>query len=171
MLVTVTMSEQTVNDGFFTWAPACGPAALSLFVTWEMAGARTRRCHLDGTRCSTQRFLNGDTGLVHRLPGDLSLNHWRTSGKPEVRLHPSSNLPPNRAAKAVPLPGDIQDDKFCVELMRNSQSALKDLDILVNVAGHQQACESILDLTTKQFDETLKTNVYAMFWLGCARGI
>jgi NAD(P)-dependent dehydrogenase (short-subunit alcohol dehydrogenase family) len=67
--------------------------------------------------------------------------------------------------KAVPLPGDIQDESFCKHLVENSRSALKGLDILVNVAGHQQACESILDLTTKQFDETFKTNVYAMFWL------
>jgi NAD(P)-dependent dehydrogenase (short-subunit alcohol dehydrogenase family) len=67
--------------------------------------------------------------------------------------------------KAVPLPGDIQDESFCRQLVENSRSALKGLDILVNVAGHQQACESILKLTTKQFDETFKTNVYAMFWL------
>ena len=43
--------------------------------------------------------------------------------------------------------------------------ALKGLDILVNVAGHQQARQSIAEITTKQFDETFKTNVYAMFWL------
>jgi NAD(P)-dependent dehydrogenase (short-subunit alcohol dehydrogenase family) len=67
--------------------------------------------------------------------------------------------------KAVPLPGDLQNEKFCRELIENSRSAMKGLDILVNVAGHQQACESILDLTTEQFDETFKTNVYAMFWL------
>ena len=39
------------------------------------------------------------------------------------------------------------------------------LDILLNVAGHQQAVETIDELTTEQFDETFKTNVYAMFWL------
>ena len=35
----------------------------------------------------------------------------------------------------------------------------------MNVAGHQQARESIADITTEQFDETFKTNFYAMFWL------
>ena len=34
----------------------------------------------------------------------------------------------------------------------------------MNVAGHQQARDSIADITTEQFDETFKTNVYAMFW-------
>jgi NAD(P)-dependent dehydrogenase (short-subunit alcohol dehydrogenase family) len=67
--------------------------------------------------------------------------------------------------KAVPLPGDIQVESFCRQLVENSRSALKGLDILVNVAAHQQACESILDLTTKQFDETFTTNVSALFWL------
>ena len=56
-------------------------------------------------------------------------------------------------------------NQFSKRLVENSHSALKGLDILVNVAGHQQACESVLELTTKQFDETFKTNVYAMFWL------
>ena len=36
---------------------------------------------------------------------------------------------------------------------------------MLNVAGHQQAVESIAELTTRQFDETFKTNVYALFWL------
>ena len=71
----------------------------------------------------------------------------------------------NAGRKAVPLPGDIQDESFCKQLVEYSRSALKGLDILVNVAGHQQACEKIEKLTTEQFDETFKTNVYAMFWI------
>jgi NAD(P)-dependent dehydrogenase (short-subunit alcohol dehydrogenase family) len=71
----------------------------------------------------------------------------------------------NAGRKAVPLPGDIQDESFCKQLVEYSRSALKGLDILVNVAGHQQACEKIEKLTTEQFDETFKTNIYAMFWI------
>lgn len=67
--------------------------------------------------------------------------------------------------KAVPLPGDIQDEAFCTRLVEDARKALGGLDLLVNVAGHQQAKESIADITTEQFDETFKTNVYAMFWL------
>jgi NAD(P)-dependent dehydrogenase (short-subunit alcohol dehydrogenase family) len=39
------------------------------------------------------------------------------------------------------------------------------LDILVNNAGRQIARESILDIKPEEFDETFKTNVYAMFWI------
>ena len=67
--------------------------------------------------------------------------------------------------EAVPIPGDIRDEAFCSKLVEDSRKALGGLDLLVNVAGHQQARESIADVTTEQFDETFKTNVYAMFWL------
>jgi NAD(P)-dependent dehydrogenase (short-subunit alcohol dehydrogenase family) len=39
------------------------------------------------------------------------------------------------------------------------------LDIVVNNAARQHSADSILDLTTEQFDWTFKTNVYAMFWI------
>jgi NAD(P)-dependent dehydrogenase (short-subunit alcohol dehydrogenase family) len=36
---------------------------------------------------------------------------------------------------------------------------------LVNNAGKQQFCEKLEDLSDEQFDETFRTNVYAMFWI------
>ncbi len=39
------------------------------------------------------------------------------------------------------------------------------LDITVNNAARQVADDSIVDISTAQFDETFKTNVYAMFWI------
>lgn len=39
------------------------------------------------------------------------------------------------------------------------------MDILINNAGHQKTNESILDISTEAFDRTMKTNVYAPFWL------
>jgi len=67
--------------------------------------------------------------------------------------------------KAVSLPGDIRDERFCEKLVANAAEELGGLDILVNNAGKQQAVDSILDLTTEQFDATFKTNVYALFWI------
>lgn len=67
--------------------------------------------------------------------------------------------------KAVPLPGDIREESFCEKLVANAVQQLGGLDILVNNAGKQQAVDSILELTTEQFDATFKTNVYAMFWI------
>jgi NAD(P)-dependent dehydrogenase (short-subunit alcohol dehydrogenase family) len=67
--------------------------------------------------------------------------------------------------KAVAIPGDIRDEDFCNQLVADTVQELDGLDILVNNAGQQQSVDSILDLTTEQFDSTFKTNVYAMFWL------
>ncbi|MBE7212830.1 MAG: SDR family oxidoreductase, partial [Gluconacetobacter diazotrophicus] len=39
------------------------------------------------------------------------------------------------------------------------------LDILVNNAGKQTNQSSIADIDDEQFDRTLKTNLYAMFWI------
>jgi NAD(P)-dependent dehydrogenase (short-subunit alcohol dehydrogenase family) len=39
------------------------------------------------------------------------------------------------------------------------------LDIVVNNAARQQAIPSIMDLTTEEFDQTMKTNIYAPFWI------
>jgi len=67
--------------------------------------------------------------------------------------------------KAVALPGDIRDEAVCQKLVADAVRALGGLDILVNNAGKQQAVDSILDISTEQFDATFKTNVYALFWI------
>ncbi len=67
--------------------------------------------------------------------------------------------------KAVAIPGDITDERFCNELIHNADAALGGIDILVNVAGKQTNVKDIADLTTEQFEATFRTNVYAMFWL------
>ena len=67
--------------------------------------------------------------------------------------------------KAAALPGDITDESFCTALVDDAVTALGGIDILVNNAGKQHAVDAIADITTEQFDETFKTNVYAMFWI------
>ena len=67
--------------------------------------------------------------------------------------------------KGVAIPGDLRDEAFCKELVARAVEALGGLDILVNNAGRQQSRESILDITTEDFDATMKTNIYAPFWI------
>jgi NAD(P)-dependent dehydrogenase (short-subunit alcohol dehydrogenase family) len=66
---------------------------------------------------------------------------------------------------AVAIPGDIRDEGFCKQLVANAVAKLGGLDILVNNAGRQQQRKSILELSTADFDATLKTNLYALFWI------
>ncbi len=67
--------------------------------------------------------------------------------------------------KAVAIPGDLRDEAFCKRLVEEAVSGLGGLDIVVNNAGRQQTHASILDISTEQFDWTMKTNIYAPFWI------
>jgi len=67
--------------------------------------------------------------------------------------------------KGFGVPGDLRDETFCEGLVRQAVEKLGGLDIVVCNAGRQQARASILDLSTADFDATMKTNVYAPFWI------
>jgi len=67
--------------------------------------------------------------------------------------------------KAVAIPGDIREEKFCVELVNRAVKELGGLDLVVSNAARQQTHPSILDISTEQFDWTIKTNIYAPFWI------
>ncbi|MNO26980.1 putative oxidoreductase YghA [compost metagenome] len=66
---------------------------------------------------------------------------------------------------AIAIPGDLKDEAYCEQLVDTAVKQLGGIDILANIAGKQQFVPDIADLTTKHFDDTFKTNVYAMFWL------
>ena len=67
--------------------------------------------------------------------------------------------------KAIALPGDIKDPAFCTALVAEAVDRLGGLDILVNNAGKQVTQTEIGEISAEQFDATLKTNLYAMFWI------
>ena len=70
--------------------------------------------------------------------------------------------------KALALPGDVTDEGFCQALVAQAVEGLGGLDVLVINAGHQQAREDISQVTSKDFDQTLKTNLYALHWIAQA---
>jgi NAD(P)-dependent dehydrogenase (short-subunit alcohol dehydrogenase family) len=67
--------------------------------------------------------------------------------------------------KAVAIPGDLREEAFCTRLVNDAVKGLGGLDILVSNAARQQTHDSILDITSEQFDWTMKTNIYAPFWI------
>lgn len=69
---------------------------------------------------------------------------------------------------AVAMPGDVKDEQYCRELVRATVEQLGGIDVLVCNAGKQQNVDAIADLTSEQFDETMRTNVYATFYLSKA---
>src|SRR4051812_24072929 len=66
---------------------------------------------------------------------------------------------------AVAIPGDLRDEAFCRRLVEDAVRSLGGLDILVCNAARQQTRASILDVSSEDFDATMKTNIYAPFWI------
>ena len=67
--------------------------------------------------------------------------------------------------KAVAISGDLRDEAFCTKLVAQAARELGGLDILVNNAARQQTKPTIGDISSADFDATMKTNIYAPFWL------
>ncbi len=114
-------------------------------------------------------ITGGDSGIGRavaiafaREGADVAINYYPTE-EPDAKE--VVNLIQAAGRNAVALPGDIRDEGFCKKLVDDAVRLLGGLDILVNNAARQQSRDSILDLTTEDFDATYKTNCYAPFWI------
>ncbi len=66
--------------------------------------------------------------------------------------------------EAVALPGDITDERHARELPKRAADALGGLDLLVVNAARQRFFEAFDEITSEDFDATMRTNLYALFW-------
>ncbi|QJD94883.1 SDR family oxidoreductase [Mucilaginibacter robiniae] len=114
-------------------------------------------------------ITGGDSGMGRaaaiayaREGADVAINYYPTE-EPDARE--VIELIKKEGRKAVAIPGDLRDEAFCQKLVAEAVRQLGGLDILVSNAGRQQAHESILDISSEQFDWTMKTNIYAPFWI------
>jgi NAD(P)-dependent dehydrogenase (short-subunit alcohol dehydrogenase family) len=65
----------------------------------------------------------------------------------------------------ITVPGDISQESHCRQLVERTMGELGGLDILVNNAAYQMTRDGIEGISSDEWDHTLKTNLYAMFWL------
>ncbi|HTI93117.1 MAG TPA: SDR family oxidoreductase [Puia sp.] len=114
-------------------------------------------------------ITGGDSGMGRaaaiayaREGADVAINYF-PSEEPDARE--VIELMKAEGVNAVALPGDLRDKEFCKQLVRDAVDALGGLDIIVNNAGRQQTAPSIADVTDEEFDATMKTNIYAPFYI------
>ena len=114
-------------------------------------------------------ITGGDSGMGRaaaiayaREGADVAINYF-PSEEPDARE--VIELIQQAGRKGVAIPGDLRDEAFCRRLVAEAVEKLGGLDIVVNNAGRQQARQSILDISSEDFDATMKTNIYAPFWI------
>jgi NAD(P)-dependent dehydrogenase (short-subunit alcohol dehydrogenase family) len=114
-------------------------------------------------------ITGGDSGMGRaaaiayaREGADVAINYFPTE---EDDAREVIELIKKAGRKAVAIPGDLRHEAFCQKLVEKAAQELGGLDILVNNAGRQKAHESVADISSEDFDATMKTNIYAPFWI------
>src|SRR6201996_1770518 len=105
----------------------------------------------------------GDSGMGRaaaiayaREGADVAINYFPTEEPDATEV---IDLIRAEGRVALAIPGDLRDEKFCRQLVERAVQGLGGLDILVSNAGRQQTRASILDISTEDFDATMKTNI------------
>lgn len=114
-------------------------------------------------------ITGGDSGMGRaaaiayaREGADVAINYY-PSEEPDAQEVIA--LMKKEGVKAIAIPGDLREESFCKKLVAEAIEKLGGLDIIVSNAGRQKSIASIIDITTEDFDWTIKTNIYAPFWI------
>ena len=67
--------------------------------------------------------------------------------------------------RALLLPGDVKDAKFCQKAVEKTVKEFGKLDLLVNNAAFQKHQNSIEEVTIEDWDKHFKTNIYGYFYM------
>jgi NAD(P)-dependent dehydrogenase (short-subunit alcohol dehydrogenase family) len=114
-------------------------------------------------------ITGGDSGMGRaaaiayaREGADVAINYFPTE---EPDAQDVIGLIETAGRKGIAIPGDLREEAFCKKLVSDAVDKLGGLDIVVCNAGRQQSKPSILNITSEDFDATMKTNIYAPFWI------
>src|SRR3569623_506379 len=97
-----------------------------------------------------------------REGADVAINYYQ-SEEPDAQQ--VIDLIKSEGRIGLAIPGDLREEQFCQRLVQRAVDGLGGIDILVSNAGRQQSHQSILDISSEEFDWAMKTNIYAPFWI------
>jgi NAD(P)-dependent dehydrogenase (short-subunit alcohol dehydrogenase family) len=114
-------------------------------------------------------ITGGDSGMGRAA----AIAYAREGANVAINYHPNEErdarqvikLIEDAGRKGIAIPGDLRSEDFCKDLVAKARDALGGLDIIVSNAARQQTKESVLDISSEDFDATMKTNIYAPFWI------
>jgi len=114
-------------------------------------------------------ITGGDSGMGRaaaiayaREGADVAINYFPTEQPDADEV---IRLIKEAGRKGLAIPGDLREEAFCRRLVEDAVQGLGGLDIVVCNAARQQTRASILDVSSEDFDATMKTNIYAPFWI------
>lgn len=114
-------------------------------------------------------ITGGDSGIGRAV----AIAYAREGADVAISYHPDEEsdarevktIIEDSGQKCVLLAGDIRNPQWCNLLVELAASKLEGIDILVNNAARQKSVSKLTDLTDEDFEWTVKTNVYAPFWI------
>ncbi|MGV9885182.1 SDR family oxidoreductase [Streptomyces sp. NPDC003006] len=115
-------------------------------------------------------LTGGDSGIGRavaiafaREGADLVFTHLPSEAGD---AHETARLVEEAGRQAFAVPCDIREEEQCRRLVERAVTEFGRIDILVNNAAYQMSQpEGIGDISTEQFDQVVRTNLYGMFWL------
>lgn len=117
----------------------------------------------------TALITGGDSGigrsvaiLFAREGADVAINYLpaEQADADETKRHVEAT-----GRRCIQLPGDLADRQFCDQLVADAITVLRELDILVSNAAHQNHKVHPDDITDEEWRQTFRTNVDALFYL------
>ena len=114
-------------------------------------------------------ITGGDSGLGRaaaiayaREGADVAINYLPAEESDAIEV---MKLIEETGRRGFSIPGDLRDRGFCERLVAEAVQRLGGLDIVVCNAGRQKSTPSIVDISDEDFDATMKTNIYAPFYI------
>lgn len=132
------------------------------------------RSYVGHGRLKGRRALitGGDSGIGRavaiayaREGASVAINYLAEEQQDADSLAETLNL---EGLDIVQLPGDLSDENFCRQVVKDAHEKLGGLDILVLNAGVQTARTRIEDITSEQLRHTFEVNFFALFFMSQA---
>jgi len=67
--------------------------------------------------------------------------------------------------RCVLIAGDLREESFCKKIVEDTISVFGQLDVLINNAGVQFPQNSLSDITSKQLEDSFRTNIFPLFYI------
>jgi NAD(P)-dependent dehydrogenase (short-subunit alcohol dehydrogenase family) len=99
--------------------------------------------------------------LLAHQGADIAIIYYKDTKDAEKTQQEIKNL----GRKAIIFGGDINDSKFCENVVRKTIKEFGKIDILINNAGTQFPCDNIEDLKEENIRKTFDSNIIGMILL------